>query len=474
MANISDLISYNEGYNKIFRTAGTLGKKIGVKVYVVGGFVRDAIMGRENHDIDLMVEGDGIQFSKLLANELNVPDIVPFDDFGTAIIPHSEIEIEVATARKESYKSNSRKPEIELTTIDEDMSRRDFTVNAMAVSILPDSFGSLIDPYGGIQDISKKLIITPLDPNETFIDDPLRMLRAIRFSAQLNFNIAPNTINSIEANRKRLEIVSWERIRDEILKCLSTQKPSKAFYLFKETKLMEYIFPELDIMSGVDKIGGKGHKDVFIHTLEVVDNAANLTDRMKVRFAALVHDIAKPQTKRFDPVKGWTFHGHEEIGRRMIKDVAKRMKLSNELRDYLMVLTKLHLRPIALAKKTITDSAIRRVMFEAGEDLDDLMALCRADITTKNPEKVKKYMSNFNKVEELMRDVKLRDEMRAFHSPVRGEEIMKTFNLNQGPQVGAIKRSIENAILDGEIENSYQAALDYMMKLDIKSLQIND
>ncbi len=470
MANISDLISYNENYNNIFRTAGMLGKRIGVNVYVVGGFVRDAMMGRQNHDIDLMVEGDGIKFSKLLAKELNVPDIVPFDEFGTAIIPYSEIEIEVATARKESYKHNSRKPKIELTTIDEDMSRRDFTVNAMAVSISPDNFGDLIDPYGGIQDINKKLIITPLDPDETFIDDPLRMMRAIRFSAQLDFDIAANTLNSIEANRKRLEIVSWERVRDEILKCLGTKKPSKAFYLFKETKLMGYIFPELDIMSGVEKIDGKGHKDVFIHTLEVVDNAANLSDKMKVRFAALVHDIAKPPTKRFDPAKGWTFHGHEEIGRRMIKVVAKRMKLSNDLRDYLMLLTKLHLRPIALAKKTITDSAIRRVMFEAGRELDDLMTLCRADITTKNPEKVKKYMNNFNKVEELMKDVKLRDEMKAFHSPVRGEEIMKTFNLKQGPQVGAIKQSIENAILDGKIENTHEAAFQYMMKLDLKTL----
>ena len=470
MANISDLISHNKSYNEIFRIAGILGKETGVNVYIVGGFVRDAIMGRENHDIDLMVEGDGIEFSKLLAEKLNVSEIVPFEEFGTAIIPYSKVEIEVASSRKESYKSNSRKPKIELTTIDEDMSRRDFTVNAMAVSLSPDNFGNLIDPYGGIQDINKKLIITPLDPDETFIDDPLRMIRAIRFSTQLNFDVAPNTLNSIEINKDRLSIVSWERIRDEIFKCLNSTKPSKAFYLFKETKLLEYIFPELNIMSGVEKIDGKGHKDVFIHTLEVVDNAANLSKKMKVRFAALVHDIAKPQTKKFDPVKGWTFHGHEEIGRRMIKDVAKRMKLSNELRDYLMILTKLHLRPIALAKKTITDSAIRRVMFEAGGNLDDLMTLCRADITTKNPIKVKKYLNNFNKVEELMRDVKLRDEISAFHSPVRGKEIMKVFKLKQGPQVGAIKHSIENAILDGKIENSYQAAFEYMMKLDIKKL----
>ena len=310
-------------------------------------------------------------------------------------------------------------------------------------------------------------MITPLDPDETFSDDPLRMLRAVRFSAQLQYEIAAATLDSISRNIHRLEIVSWERIRDEIIKSLSTEKPSIAFYLMKETGLLTHVFPEMDIMSGVEIINGMGHKDVFTHTLQVVDNVAKLTDKMDVRFAALVHDIAKPSTKKFEPKKGWTFHGHDEIGRRMLKKVARRMKLSNNLRDYLMLLTKLHLRPIALAKKEITDSAIRRVMAEAGEHVDDLMMLCRADITTKDPKRVKKYMGNFERVETLMQDVKLRDEMRKFQSPVRGEEIMEIFKLKPGRQVGEIKEAIEEAILDGEIENDYEAAYKFMMEMEI-------
>jgi putative nucleotidyltransferase with HDIG domain len=347
------------------------------------------------------------------------------------------------------------------------MSRRDFTINAIAASILPDSFGELYDPFGGLKDLQKGLIITPLNSDETFSDDPLRMLRAVRFAAQLEYEVAPTVLESISRNVSRLKIISWERIRDEIIKSLHADKPSIAFYLMKDTGLLSYVFPELDIMSGVDVISGKGHKDVFIHTLQVVDNAAALTDKMQVRFAALVHDIAKPQTKHFDEQKGWTFHGHEEIGRRMLKKVGQRMKLPNQLRDYLMLLTKLHLRPIALAKEEITDSAIRRVMAESGEYIDDLMILCRADITTKNPNKVKRYMGNFEKVETLMQDVKLRDEMRAFQSPVRGKEIMEAFSLKPGKQVGQIKKAIEEAILDGEIPNEHDAAHEFMMKMKL-------
>ena len=344
------------------------------------------------------------------------------------------------------------------------MSRRDFTINSIAASILPDSFGKLYDPFGGIKDLQKGLIITPLDPDETFSDDPLRMLRAVRFSAQLNYEIASTLLDSISRNVKRMEIISWERIRDEIIKSLSTEKPSIAFYHMKDTGLLSYVFPEMDIMSGVEVIDNKGHKDVFIHTLQVVDNAAKLTEKMEVRFAALVHDIAKPRTKHFDKQKGWTFHGHDEIGHRMMRKVSKRMKLSNELRDYLMLMTKLHLRPITLAMHGITDSAIRRVMSEAGEHIDDLMMLCRADITTKDPKRVKKYMGNFERVETLMQDVKLRDEMLAFQSPVRGEEIMEVFKLKPGRQVGKIKKAIEDAILDGKIENEYDAAYAFMLK----------
>ena len=467
MSSISQLLKENNPHEDILTIAGSLGDKENIPTYIVGGYVRDTLLGKSCHDIDIMVEGDGVAFAKLLASELKVNVTVDYDKFGTALIPYPNIDIEVATARKEKYQSDSRKPEITSSTVEEDMSRRDFTINAIAASLMPSSFGELYDPFGGIKDLQKGLLITPLDPDETFSDDPLRMLRAVRFSAQLQYEIAAATLDSISRNIHRLEIVSWERIRDEIIKSLTTEKPSIAFYLMKETGLLTHVFPEMDIMSGVEIINGMGHKDVFTHTLQVVDNAAKLTDKMDVRFAALVHDIAKPPTKRFEPKKGWTFHGHDEIGRRMLKKVARRMKLSNNLRDYLMLLTKLHLRPIALAKKEITDSAIRRVMAEAGEHVDDLMILCRADITTKNPKKVSKYMGNFERVETLMQDVKLRDEMREFQSPVRGEEIMEIFKLKPGRQVGEIKEAIEEAILDGEIENEYEAAYKFMMKMKI-------
>jgi len=465
MSSISHLLTEDPRHKDILETAGKLAQRQSMPAFVVGGFVRDTLLGKSTNDIDIMVEGDGIKFAKLLAKSLKVEVTVDYDKFGTALIPHHEVEIEVATARKESYAADSRKPDVKPSTVEEDMSRRDFTINTIAVSILPGSFGEIFDPFGGIRDLQKKLIITPLDPDITFSDDPLRMLRAVRFAAQLDYKIAPATLDSISRNTQRLEIVSKERIRDEILKSLSTDIPSIAFYHMKDTGLLSYIFPELDVMSGVDIIDGKGHKDVFIHTLQVVDNAAKLSQKMEIRFAALVHDIAKPPTKRFYKGKGWTFHGHDEIGRRMLKKVARRMKLSNHLRDYLMLLTKLHLRPIALAKKEITDSAVRRVMVEAGAYIDDLMILCRADITTKNPRKVAKYIGNFEKVEELMQDVKLRDEMKAFQSPVRGEEIMKEFNLNPGREVGRIKTAIEEAILEGIIENDYDAAFDYMLRI---------
>ena len=465
MGSISELLTGNSLHKEILTTAGNLASDENLPAFVVGGYVRDMLIGRVSNDIDIMVEGDGIAFAKKLAKRLKVNITVDYEKFGTALIPHPELEIEVASARKEEYQSNSRKPSVTTTSVEEDMARRDFTINAIAASILPESFGDLYDPFSGIKDLQKGLIITPLDPDETFIDDPLRMLRAVRFAAQLEYTVAPTTLESITRNVKRLQIISWERIRDEVIKSLKATKPSIAFYLMKDTGLLHHVFPELDIMSGVDVIEGMGHKDVFIHTLQVVDNAAKLTNKTDVRFAALVHDIAKPNTKKFDKKKGWTFHGHEEIGRRMLKKVATRMKLSNSLRDYLMLLTKLHLRPITLAMEEITDSAVRRVMAEAGEYIDDLMILCRADITTKNPKKIKKYMGNFERVEYLMQDVKLRDEMRAFQSPIRGKEIMEVFSLKPGKEVGEIKKSIEDAILDGIIPNEYEAAYEFMMKI---------
>ena len=467
MSSIQQLLTQNNPHIHILDIAGKLAMQEKIPAYVVGGYVRDTILGKPTNDIDIMVEGDGVEFAKLLANKLKIDSLVTFDKFGTSMIPHHDLNIEIASARKESYNSNSRKPIISSSSIAEDMSRRDFTINAIAASITPNNFGELYDPYKGIQDLQKGIIITPRDPDETFSDDPLRMLRAVRFAAQLEYNIASNLLDSITRNIDRLKIISWERIRDELIKSLSTDKPSIAFYHMKDTGLLQHVFPELDIMSGVDIIDNKGHKDVFIHTLQVVDNAAKLSTKMEIRFAALVHDIAKPQTKRFDKKKGWTFHGHDEIGKRMMVKVAKRMKLSNDLKHYLMLLTKLHLRPINLAMKGITDSAVRRVMLEAGEHINDLMVLCRADITTKNPHKIKKYMNNFERVEDLINDVKLRDEMRAFQSPVKGKEIMEVFNLKPGKQVGKIKKTIENAILDGKIPNEYDAAYKFMKEIKI-------
>ena len=469
MSNIINLLDRTKFDFKIFEAARKVASNLNYEVYVIGGFVRDTILSNHSPkekyiDIDLTVRGNFMEFAEQLAEELNIKTIVPFEDFKTARLVEENYQIEIAETRKESYYIDSRKPVVESTTLEEDLLRRDFTINAIAMSLNKEDFGSIIDPLGGIKDLNKGIIITPLDPDETFSDDPLRMLRAVRFAAKLDFQVASNILDSIDRMSKRLEIISWERITEEIIKCLKTDKPSIAFYLMKDTGLLEYVFPEMDVMSGIEVIDGKSHKDVFIHTLQVVDNAAALTDKMEIRFAALVHDIAKPPTKRFDPVKGWTYHGHEEVGRRMIKVVAERMKLSKDLRDYLMNMTKLHLRPIALAKKNITDSAIRRVMVESGENIDDLMILCRADITTKNQKKVAKYIDNFNRVEESMKDVKLRDELRNFQSPVNGIEIMKLLNLEAGQKIGEVKKYIEEAILNGDIENTYDDALELLLK----------
>ena len=468
MSSISSLLEKNSDHHKILLKIGRVAEAENISCYLVGGYVRDTLLSRKTKDIDIMIEGDAISFSKALSKSLGNPKVVEFEEFGTARIPLDDIEIEVASAREESYIKESRNPEVSFTTFKNDLSRRDFTINAIAASILQDSFGELHDPFGGIKDLQKGLIITPLDPDSTFEDDPLRMLRAIRFSAQLGFTIAPNLIESIVTQKKRISIISWERITNEIIKILNSSKPSVGLYLLRDTGLLDIILPEFSIMQGVEIIDNMGHKDVFIHTLQVIDNAAKLTDKMEVRFAALVHDIAKPQTKKFFTDKGWTYHGHEILGTKLMRNLSKKMKLSNQLTDYLCKLIRLHLRPISLAKKGVTDSAVRRVMVEAGEDIDDLMILCRADITTKNPKKVNKYLNNFKRVEEMVQDVKLRDELRSFQSPVRGDEIMKTFNLKPGAEVGKIKKAIEDAILDGVIKNNYDDAYEYMLSLKKK------
>ena len=465
MSNITPLLKNNSEHYQVFVMAGEIAAKEKLPCYLVGGYVRDKLLNRETTDVDIMVEGDAISYAKKLSAAMGIGKVLEFKEFGTARIPNENFEIEVASARSESYRKDSRNPKIEFSTFEDDMSRRDFTINAIAASIHPESFGELHDPFGGIKDLHKGLIITPLDPDSTFDDDPLRMLRAIRFSAQLKFDIAPNILESISRMKDRIKIIPWERITNEIIKILKADTPSIGFYALRDTGLINIILPEFSIMGGVETIQNMSHKDVFIHTLQVIDNAAALTDKMEIRFAALVHDIAKPQTKKFINGKGWTYYGHEIVGINLMKKLAKRMKLSNELRDYLCKLIKLHLRPIALAKKGVTDSAVRRVMVSAGEDIDDLMILCRADITTKNPKKVKRYLNNFERVEEMVQNVKLRDEMKAFQSPVRGAEIMEIFNLKPGREVGKIKTAIEEAILDGKIENEYEAAYEFMMNL---------
>ena len=458
--------SQNNNVLSILELAGNLAKQDGIEVYVVGGFVRDLIMGIPVNDIDLMTVGDGIQFARKLADELGVKKIVPFKKFGTALIPNKSVQIEVATARTESYTDDSRKPStVVYTDLKGDLLRRDFTINAMAMDIGPETFGNITDPFGGIADIENKILRTPLDPDETFSEDPLRMMRAAYFASKLEFDIENECRASMKMQASRIDIVSWERILDEFIKILATKKPSVGLVILQKTGLMEIVFPEIHVMYGMEQTSEWHHKDIFAHTLQVVDNAAKLTDKMEIRFAALVHDIAKPNTRRIDKKRGYTFHGHDAIGERMLNKVARRLKLSNYLKDYLKKLTLLHLRPISLVKEIVTDSAVRRLMVSAGDDLDDLMILCKADITTKNPNRVKRYLKNFEKVEEKMSNVVNRDTLKAFQSPVRGDEIMTICGLTEGRNVGKIKEAIEEAILDGLIDNTYEAALKYLHEI---------
>jgi len=448
------------------RLAGKLGVERGHDVYVVGGYVRDLFLRRPLKEIDFMVMCDGVEFAEALAKKLKVKKIVPFPKFSTAKIPYKAIPLEVAAARSESYEKGSRKPKkVVYTDLQGDLLRRDFTVNALAVDLHPDRFGELNDPYGGISELKAKLLKTPLNPDETFSEDPLRMIRAAYFAAALDFTIDEQCFNAIHEQAQRISIVSQERVTAELIKILSTNKPSIGLIILQKTGLMKYVFPEIDDMYGLEQTKEWHHKDIFYHTMQVVDNAAQLSDKMKLRFAALVHDIAKPKTRKVDSKKGYTFHGHDAVGERILNKVAKYLKLPNELRDYLKKLTLLHLRPIAIVNSEVTDSAIRRVIVAAGDEIDDLMTLCRADITTRNPNRVKKYLQNFEIVESKMSNVEERDAMRAFQSPVRGKEIMQSCGLSEGKEVGKIKQAIEEAILNGDIENEYDAAKEYMFKI---------
>lgn len=448
-----------------FKIASEVASEINTQIYVVGGYVRDLILDRKLEDVDILVIGDGLEFAKILSQKLGVKKVDYFKTFGTAHFFYKDIDLEFVGARKESYSSDSRNPEVEMGTFDDDINRRDFTINTLAISLNKNNFGEMIDTFGGLNDIESKLIKTPLNPIETFNDDPLRILRAFRFASQLDFQLDESLVKASTKLASRLEIISQERITEEFFKILSSPKPSIGLKLLFYSGVMKYIFPEVAELGGVEQRNDFHHKDVFLHTCQVVDNIAKVSDNVWLRFAGLMHDIAKPPTKRFDEKVGWTFHGHEEKGARWMKYIFKRMKLPFSKLEYVRTLVRLHLRPIALISDDVTDSAIRRFIVSLGEDLEDMITLCRADITSKNPKKVTRYLSNYDKVMEKVRDVKERDKLREFQSPVRGEEIMKICNIPPSKKVGEIKTAIEEAILDGEIGNNYEEALKYLIKI---------
>jgi poly(A) polymerase len=437
-------------------------KDLNLQIYVVGGFVRDLVINKPGKDIDFVIIGDAIEFARILHNILSTSEPVFFPKFGTAMLQYKNFHLEFVNAREEIYEQSSRKPAVTKTDLLSDLSRRDFTINTLAMEINPENFGNIIDPYNGQSDISNKIIRTPLEPEKTFSDDPLRMMRAIRFAATLNFKIEENTLNAIKNVSPRLEIISQERITDEFNKILMATQPSIGLELLDSCSLLNLFLPEFVQAKGIEQKLEHHHKDVFYHTIQVIDQISHQTDKLELRLAALFHDIAKPNTKRFSEETGWTFHGHEVVGEKMAVSILKRMKYSNEIINYVKKIVRLHLRPMALVSEEVTDSAIRRLLFLAGDDFDDLMILCRADITSKNPKKVKQYLKNYKNVVKKAIEVEERDRLRSFKSPIDGNEIMKIFNLEPGPIIGKIKKSIENAILDGLIANEYSSALKFI------------
>jgi poly(A) polymerase len=456
---------YTEITNRYLHAIGEIADELHAEVYVVGGFVRDILLGKEGQDIDIVVVGDGIAFAREVAARFRIKNVVVFEKFGTAMLPVDGGKIEFVAAREESYDADSRKPSVKRSTLAGDLSRRDFTVNAMAVSLNKDHFGELIDVYDGQKDLHHKLLRTPLDPEKTFDDDPLRMMRAVRFASQLQFHIDKPALDAIQDMVSRLTIVSKERVTDEFMKILASPKPSIGLKLLQQTGLSKHFFPELDAMVGVEQRKDYHHKDVFLHTIKVVDNICENTDNVWLRFVALVHDIAKPLTKSFKEGIGWTFHGHEDLGARMMKTIFRRMRLPMEKLPYVEKLVRLHLRPMVLVSEEVTDSAIRRLLFETGEDIDDLMYLCRADITSQNPHRVSRYMKNYEMVIEKMKEVEEKDKLRNWQPPVKGEEIMAVCGLEPGPKVGVLKTMIEEAILEGQIPNEHDAALEFLLKI---------
>ena len=447
---------------KIFDIVSRTAREQGVRAFVIGGYVRDFFLQRENNDIDIVVEGSGIALAEAVARKLHT-NVSVFKNFGTAMLHCDGMEVEFVGARRESYRANSRKPIVEDGSLEEDQERRDFTINAMAFSLQSDDYGALVDPFGGIRDLNAGLIRTPLDPDTTYSDDPLRMLRAVRFATQLGFTIVPESIASMQRNCGRMEILSAERIADELNKIMRTPKPSVGFYLLDECGLLPYVLPALSNLKGVETVDGRGHKDNFKHSLQVLDNVAEVSDNLWLRWAALLHDVGKASTKRWEPGTGWTFHGHEYVGSKMVKGIFSKLKMSQtDDMKYVQKLVALHLRPIALVTDEVTDSAVRRLLFDAGDDIDDLMILCKADITSANEQKVDRFKKQYDHVKQKLVEVEAKDAVRNFKNPITGELIMEKYHLPPCRQVGVIKEYIKEAILDGVIPNDFTAAYALM------------
>jgi len=466
------VIELTNSEKELMHLVGTCADQLQLETYLVGGFVRDKLLGRECKDLDFVCAGDGIALAHEVARHLQpIPAVAFFKNFGTAQIKVNGFELEFVGARKESYASHSRKPEVEAGTIDDDQKRRDFTINAMAISVNKNNYGALIDPFHGVEDLQLKIIRTPLEPAKTFSDDPLRMMRAVRFASQLNFTIHPETWLGIIESAERIKIVSKERIADELNKIILSKKPSVGLDLLFKSGLLKLIFPQMVDLAGAEYIDGKGHKDNFYHTLQVLDNIAEKTNDLWLRWAAVLHDIAKPATKRFEEGHGWTFHGHEVVGARMVPKIFNQLKLPlNEKMKLVQKLVELHLRPISLTKENITDSAIRRLLFDAGDDFDALMMLCEADITSKNQQKVQRYLQNFELVRQRCKEVEEKDHIRNWQPPITGKIIMQTFGVPPSKVVGDLKNAVKDAILDGEVENNYEAAYTFLLA---KAKQLN-